>query len=137
MLRNLPLTGEFPVLQNFGDNPKVYTGVRCGEVALRGHNGIDFATPLGTPVLAVQDGTVLAARTDAGGFGQFALLGHEWGQSLYAQLGELKLSQGQTVSAGQQIGLSGNSGLSSAPHLHFGLRIHPFSLADGWCGYVD
>lgn len=137
MLRNPPFLGAFPITQSFGDNPERYTHITCSGVSLRGHNGIDFATPSGTPVLAVQDGVVLAARNDASGFGNFVLLGHEWGQSLYAHLAQLQTAQGVQVATGQPIGLSGNSGVSTAPHLHFGLRITPFSVDDGWCGYSD
>jgi hypothetical protein len=137
MLRNPPFIGQFPVSQPFGANPDRYAGVTCADVALRGHNGIDFATPTGTPVVAVQDGVVLAAREDPAGFGRFVLLGHEWGQSLYAHLAELQVGQGQQLVAGQRLGFSGNSGVADAPHLHFGMRITPFCLADGWCGYVN
>jgi hypothetical protein len=137
MLQNLPFIGSFPISQAFGDHPAHYAGFGCGNTPLRGHNGLDFPTPPGTPVIAVQAGVVLSAGTDPGRFGHFVLLGHEWGQSLYAHLGELRVGQGQQVAAGQPLGVSGNSGRSTAPHLHFGLRIAPFSVADGWCGYSD
>ncbi len=137
MLRNPPFIGNFPISQSFGDNPAQYAFVACGGALLRGHNGVDFATPLGTPVTAVQAGVVLDAREDPDRFGHFVLLGHEWGQTLYAHLAEARVTRGQQVTAGQEVGRSGNSGRSSGPHLHFGMRITPFSVADGWCGYVD
>ncbi|MEZ4581869.1 MAG: M23 family metallopeptidase [Caldilineaceae bacterium] len=137
MLKSPPLNGRFPRLQSFGDNPQEYATVICGDVALRGHNGIDFGAPRGTPVFAVQDGTVLAVGDDEAGFGHYVMLGHDWGQSLYAHLERVAVVQGQPVSGGNQLGFSGQSGNSSVPHLHFGMRIHPFSVADGWCGYSD
>ncbi|RIK34834.1 MAG: hypothetical protein DCC55_32195, partial [Chloroflexi bacterium] len=137
MLRNLPFIGAFPVTQAFGDNPSRYAAVSCAEVPLRGHNGLDFALPTGTPVVSVQDGVVLEARADPDRFGHFVLLGHEWGQSFYAHLSEIHVGRGQQVSAGQQVGRSGAGGLANIPHLHFGLRIIPYSVGDGWCGYSD
>ena len=137
MLKNAPLIGEHPIVQPFGDNPDAYAHIRCGDVALRGHNGLDFGAPAGAPVLAVQDGVVLSVGEEPDGLGKFVLLGHEWGQSLYAHLDQVEVGQGQQVQAGDQLGLSGNTGVSAAPHLHFGMRIHPFSVADGWCGYSD
>ncbi|MCC9074815.1 M23 family metallopeptidase [Litorilinea aerophila] len=137
MLRNLPFVGSYPILQGFGDNPEAYQAIRCGGQPLRGHNGIDYATPPGTPIQAVYEGAVLEAREDPGGFGRFVLLGHRWGQSLYAHLAEIQVQKGQQVQAGQPLGRSGASGNASAPHLHFGMRILPFSIQDGWCGFSD
>ncbi|MEZ4664932.1 MAG: M23 family metallopeptidase, partial [Caldilineaceae bacterium] len=134
MLRHMPFIGNFPISQAFGAN----AGAAPGEAGPPiGHNGLDFAMTIGTPVAAVQNGAVLAAGTDPAGYGEYVVLGHEWGQSLYAHLHETHVVQGQQVQAGDQLGLSGNSGLSNAPHLHFGLRIHPFSVEDGWSGYSD
>ena len=137
MLKSLPIIGTVPIVQRFGDHPEQYGTIACAGVPLRGHNGIDYGAPLGTPVLAVQDGTILELGNEADGFGTYIVMGHEWGQTLYAHLEQATVVQGQVVSGGSQIGLSGNSGRSSSPHLHFGMRISPFSLADGWCGYSD
>lgn len=137
MLRNPPLGNNFPILQSFGDNPAGYADVTCGGVALRGHNGIDYGTPVGTPVLAIQNGAALEVGDDPDGFGRYVVLGHQWGQSLYAHLDQVSVAQGQSVAAGDQIGLSGNTGKTSQPHLHFGMRVNPFTVEDGWCGYVD
>ncbi len=137
MLKSPPFAGQFPMLQSFGDHPERYASIACAGVALRGHNGVDFATPAGTPILAVQDGTVLETGHEPDGFGNYVVLGHAWGQSLYAHLAQINVAQGQPIGGGSQIGVSGNSGASTQPHLHFGLRIHPFSVADGWCGYSD
>ena len=137
MLKQPPFLGNFPVTQPFGANPERYRTLACAGTPLAGHNGVDFALPMGTPIVAVQDGAVLAAGEDAARFGRFVLVGHAWGQSLYAHLDAIGVQKGQPVAAGQPLGRSGNSGFSTGPHLHFGLRIAPFSLADGWCGYSD
>ncbi len=137
MLMNFPFEGDYPIIQIFGDNPQRYAQLSCGGVCQRGHNGIDYALPYGTAVLAVANGVVLAANSDPAGFGQFIVLGHPWGQSFYAHLSQIHVQKGEQVGGGQLLGLSGDSGLCIAPHLHFGMRIIPFSLADGWCGYTD
>lgn len=136
MLRHQPFIGNFPISRIFGDHPASQTAPLDAELST-GHNGIDFLMPIGTPIVAVQSGAVLAAGSDPGGFGHYVVLGHEWGQSLYAHLHETRVVQGQQLQAGDQVGISGNSGVSMAPHLHFGMRIHPFSVEDGWSGYSD
>lgn len=137
MLNNLPFDGEYPIVQQFGDSPRTFRRVRCSGVPLRGHHGVDFGMPVGTPVLAVAGGTVVAARHHAEGFGHYVLLEHHWGQSFYAHLSRLDITAGAELRAGDAIGLSGNSGLSLWPHLHFGLRVNPYTLNDRWCGYTD
>jgi hypothetical protein len=136
MLRNFPFNGDYPILQHFGENPGRYQTVSCGGVSLRGHDGIDYATPVGVQVVAVQSGAVMNCGVDPR-FGAFVLLGHDWGQTLYAHLNECLVVQGQSVSAGQPVGVSGVSGAAERPHLHWGIRIHPFATNDGWCGYSD
>lgn len=128
------------VLQPFGAPGAQHAG-GCGDTPLRGHEGIDLALAAGSPVQAVQAGAVLSL--DRAGshprFGRYVLLGHTWGQSLYANLGEVDaaIGTGMSVGGGQPIGHSGSATPQAAAHLHFGLRINPFSVADGYCGYSD
>ena len=49
----------------------------------------------------------------------------------------IEVTPGQTLRRGQRLGVSGNSGGSTGPHLHFAIRIHPYERADGWGGYSD
>ena len=137
MLKNLPTESRFPVTQGFGEHPEIYADVLCGERGQLGHNGIDFGTPLGTPVIAVQHGSVLRTDFDSTGFGRYVVIGHAWGQTLYAHLSEVTIAPGQNITAGTRIGRSGSSGNSSGPHLHFGMRLQPYDMEDGWCGYSD
>jgi hypothetical protein len=132
-----PFAGKWPITQGWGLNPQVYHTIPYDGVPLKGHNGLDFGTPVGTPLLATDEGKVIRADYEEGGFGHFVLLQHAWGESLYAHLERMDVLQGATVARGQSLGLSGNSGFSSGPHLHFGIRIYPYRRTDGWGGFVN
>lgn len=136
MLANRPFAGSYPILQPFGVAPALHAQFACAGVALRGHEGIDFALPSGTPVLAVQAGTVAAAAQNER-FGRFVVLLHVWGQSIYANLSEISVQPAEAIAAGQAIGKSGATNASNTAQLHFGMRISPYSLTDGWCGFSD
>ncbi len=87
------------------------------------HAGMDFGVPVGSPVLAAADGTVAEVARDAGGYGVHVVLAHPDGTTtLYAHLSRALVEPGGSVLAGQQIALSGNSGSSTGPHLHFEIR---------------
>ncbi len=88
----------------------------------RQHAGVDFQAAIGTPVWAVGDGKVTSAGWQ-GGYGKCVTLRHPSGlESLYAHLSRIDVRAGQHVAQKTVIGHSGNTGLSSGPHLHFGLR---------------
>jgi murein DD-endopeptidase MepM/ murein hydrolase activator NlpD len=90
------------------------------------HAGIDVSVPPGTPVQAAQEGTVAFAGYN-GAYGKVVKLDHPHGFStLYAHNSRLLVYVGQTIAAGQVICLSGSSGRSTGPHLHF--EVHK----DGW-----
>lgn len=95
--------------------------VRPGVVD-ESHPGIDIAVPLGTPVRASGGGAVTATGYEAD-YGLFVLLRHPSGyETMYGHMSRLVAAEGDEVQAGQIIGLSGNSGRSTAPHLHFEIR---------------
>lgn len=88
----------------------------------RMHYGIDMACPQGTPIYATRAGTVTAAAYQAGGAGNYVSINHGDGfASVYMHMTHYVVSAGQTVSAGQLIGYVGSTGLSTGPHLHFGI----------------
>ncbi|MBT2382829.1 M23 family metallopeptidase [Streptomyces sp. ISL-11] len=90
-----------------------------------GHTGQDFAVPIGTPVRAVGAGTVVSVGC-GGPFGISLVVQHEGGwYSQYAHLSALLAAPGTQVRAGQWIGLSGTTGNSTGPHLHFEIRTRP------------
>ncbi len=111
------------ITQYFGNtpfsskNPQVYNG--------SGHNGIDFGTKIGTPILSAGAGVVLGTGdTDTAcngvSYGRWVLIRHSNGlTTLYAHLSVIQAQAGEQVGTRQQIGLSGNTGYSTGPHLHF------------------
>ena len=90
-----------------------------GGIGSRNHQGVDFAIPVGSTVMASSGGTVAQAGW-SGGYGYMVLITHPDGsQTRYAHLSKVLVSAGQSVSQGQKIALSGNTGISTGPHLHF------------------
>ncbi|MER7397007.1 M23 family metallopeptidase [Streptomyces sp. NPDC000151] len=94
------------------------------------HSGQDFVVPTGTHVKAAHEGTVVKAGPNGGGdgpaYGNAIVIkhgGHTYTQ--YAHLSKIEVQVGQKVSAGQQIALSGSTGNSTGPHLHFEVRTGP------------
>lgn len=89
------------------------------------HTGIDWAMPIGQSIWAANDGTVSRTGVDPYGYGNYIYVDHGNGVATrYAHLSAIAVVQGATVTKGQEIGKSGNSGLSTGPHLHFEVRIN-------------
>ncbi|MFZ2167852.1 MAG: peptidoglycan DD-metalloendopeptidase family protein [Minisyncoccia bacterium] len=115
----------FCISQYFGNtafstaNSQIYNG--------HGHNAIDIASPIGTPIYAALGGTVLGTgNTDlvrgCYSFGKWVMVVHGNGLStLYSHLSEIDVTKGQQVNTKQLIGLSGMTGYATGPHLHFGV----------------
>lgn len=94
-------------------------GPRDGKM----HEGIDISVPEGTPVFAAGGGKVIFSA-DHGGYGNVVIIQHADNYfTVYAHNRELLVKEGQTVKQGEKIALSGNTGRSSGPHLHFEVRI--------------
>lgn len=88
------------------------------------HKGVDWATPTGTPVYASCGGTVAKAGWGSG-YGYVVYINHEDGrQTRYGHLSKVLVSVGQKVKQGERIALSGNTGVSTGPHLHFEILIN-------------
>lgn len=123
-----PVDKRYPLTQKFGARPEVY-----GPWGFAGHEGIDFAAPIGTPVIAAADGSVWTLRattitlmkhsTKSGAYGNRLVLRHANGSffTVYAHLDAFAVHEGDVVKAGQVIGTVGNTGNSTGPHLHFSL----------------
>ena len=88
------------------------------------HQGVDWATPIGTSVVASCGGTVSKAGW-ASGYGYCVFIEHEDGkQTRYGHLSKVLVKAGQKVKQGEKIALSGNTGVSTGPHLHFEIRVN-------------
>ncbi len=86
----------------------------------RNHNGIDIGISVGTPVYAAASGTVVISKPNGQGYGKYLSIQHARNYyTVYGHLSELLVRSGQTVTAGQLIAKSGNTGNSTGPHLHF------------------
>jgi murein DD-endopeptidase MepM/ murein hydrolase activator NlpD len=85
------------------------------------HTGVDYAVKSGTEIVAVADGKIESANWGKS-YGIQAVQKVEGGWVIYAHLSKLEIKSGDKVVKGQKIGLSGNTGNSSGPHLHFEMR---------------
>lgn len=125
-----PFIGDYPVSFKFGEAPKWYT-----DITGYPHNGVDFALPVGKPVLACDGGQVVWADQACDGRGLSVHLIHDWGLSVYWHLSELCAKFDCVLKKGDTLGLSGASGWATGPHLHFGIKIkgHEVPGMRGWC----
>lgn len=129
-LDNVIITQYFGNTEFATKNAQIYNG--------KGHTGVDFGAPVGTPIKAAADGVVTGVgNTDlvktCYSYGKWIFIKHPNGLStLYAHLSGQQVKTGQVVKRGDTIGYSGNTGYSTGPHLHFGVyatqgvRIIPF-----------
>lgn len=84
------------------------------------HPGIDFSAPTGTEIYATGDGIVKLARKSRRGYGNVLIVDHGYGyETLYAHCNDFLVKKGDKVKRGQQIAMVGNTGKSTAPHLHY------------------
>lgn len=101
----------------------------------RMHYGLDIATKTGTPVLAAFDGVVRVCKYERG-YGYHVVIRHDNGlETIYGHLSKFKCKPNDRVKAGDEIALSGNTGRSTGPHLHFetrymGMKINPEMIID-------
>lgn len=89
------------------------------------HKGVDFAMPIGTPIIAPADGVVEKVAYQANGAGRYIVIRHgrEY-QTVYMHLSRPLVKAGQSIKRGQRIALSGNTGRSTGPHLHYEFHIN-------------
>jgi uncharacterized protein YgiM (DUF1202 family) len=112
------------ITQYFGQNPEIYAAFNQA-----GHEGLDFVAPVGANIYACADGEVFSVRrpSDGNAYGLHVRIRH-WVNNgeyhtIYAHLSEALVSVGQTVAAGDLIGLAGETGHTYGPHLHLTLKL--------------
>lgn len=89
------------------------------------HYGTDFSAPQGTPVYATGDGVIKFTRKSFNGFGWHIMIDHGFGyETLYGHMSQFNVKSGQSVKRGDLIGFVGNTGKSTAPHLHYEVHIN-------------
>lgn len=89
------------------------------------HNGMDFAAPDGSPIFATANGVIIAADTAFAGYGTMVIIDHGYGyQTRYAHIREFLVNPGAVVQRGQLIAYVGNTGHSTAPHLHYEVLVN-------------
>lgn len=138
--------GNFPVSQGFGANPSYYSQYQIYGVQMKGHEGVDFATPVGTPITAPFDGIILREdfQADFKNYGKVVVL---WSKEQrcavwFCHLEDENTTFKQSFKKGMVLGHTGNTGNTTGPHLHFGLvetdeygnRLH---ANDGFGGFID
>jgi len=147
---NKRITSELKTLENkysdkianLGGNGTLQKPVKSGVITATMyyssgiyHGALDYGIPIGTEVYAAEEGVVLAAGWSNSGYGNYVCLQHANGMRTYYAHGNgtFYVSVGDVVSRGELIMLSGNSGRSTGPHLHFEVRVSPYN----WYGPGD
>jgi len=98
------------------------------------HTGMDFTSPTGTEIYATGDGTVVSVKKSRRGYGMHVEIDHGYGYiTLYGHMSKFNVREGQKVKRGEVIGYVGNTGTSTAPHLHYevikdGKKINPINF---------
>ena len=118
------------------DNPFGAADVVYDRLGYKGHPGIDYKCAEGTTVYACDDGEVTYSG-DAGSAGAMVAIRHSHGQTRYLHLSHLVVRVGDDVERGEEIAWSGNTGLSTGPHLHLDYFPDGEDEGNGYSGRVD
>lgn len=124
-----PFLGQYTISQGFGENATPFY-IQAG---LKGHQGVDWGCPTGTPIIASHDGTIVYIQNSISqGVGLYLFSDDKFNyneqecfyQTIYWHLKDksIKVKLGQKVKAGEVLALSDNTGQSTGSHLHFGLQ---------------
>ena len=131
--------GNFRISQKFGENHNIYE-----QFGLSGHDGVDFACPNGTQLIAPFDGMIISVKNSGkSGYGYHVKI---WNRKnccvLYGHMKSVSVKLWQIVKQGQLIGLSDNTGFSTGPHLHLGVCLtnllgYRLNKNNGFLGWVN
>lgn len=125
-----PIPGHFRYSSSFGYRSDPFTG------RTKYHSGVDFSMPVGTPIYATGDGVIESVKFELFGYGNQVVVDHGFGyKTRYAHLKTVNMAEGMKVKRGECIALSGHSGRSTAPHLHYevlykGNHVNPYNYYD-------
>lgn len=137
MLRR-PFYKQYRLSQGFGENPASYSGF-----GLKGHNGLDYATPKGTTLVSPIDGKITEVGLDVNGYGAYVKIENDVEGHLLAHMSRIDVTVNQEVYEGQELGLSGGqkgdwgAGNTTGAHLHWGRFPKPRNRDNGYAGYED
>lgn len=132
-----PINSTLVITQLFGGNPKWEQYINQYGYTTLGHDGIDIAAVIGTPVYPAWDGK-LKIISQSTGFGLHALITDSRGRvALYGHLSEVFGNDGDTVRAHTPFGKSGSTGNSTGGHVHFGIQESPLVANNGYGGFRD
>lgn len=131
---SLAWEGDWPISQLFGVNPHYYR-----RFGLEGHEGIDIACPVGTPVRAINHSWCVEVGLGEGAYGYYVKLrGHGGEEWVWAHLLPYRLPRpGEWVEPGDRIGFTGESGNTMGAHLHIGYRPAWWDRQGGFIGFTD
>lgn len=122
----MPIETKTAITQGYGSTDFAKSGYKG-----KWHNGVDYRAPLGTPVLASEEGEVVALGDQdsycyKGAYGKFVIINHANNlTTLYAHLSRIAVSKGSAVKRGEVIGYSGQTGYATGPHLHLTVFAQP------------
>lgn len=137
VVKILPQAPQMASFYTWPVKGRVIKGFSGNKKGKGGNSGIKIAAPMGTPVVASNNGVVARTR-QVGGYGKVVLIKHDGGYlSIYSHMNDIKVKRGDVVQAGQQIGTVGKTGNAPEPQLHFEIRknggktpVDPSSLLD-------
>lgn len=134
--------GDYPVSQRYGQNPDYYK-----QFGLAGHEGVDYATPVGVTILCpFEEGVVLRDVDDpkSGAYGEYVVVWDKVQKCAvwYCHLSQNNVTVGQVVKRGQALGSTGNTGNSSGPHLHANFvetddQGNRLNMSNGYQGFLN
>jgi murein DD-endopeptidase MepM/ murein hydrolase activator NlpD len=132
-----PFKGNYRLTQTFG-NKLIINGVDIyAQYGLKGHNGLDYGLPLRTQIIAPHSGKILEKAYDENGYGNYIKIENDKEGSVLAHFDSFQVNVGDEISEGQPIALSGNTGNSTGPHLHWGYYKKPRDRSNGYNGFID
>lgn len=131
-----PVPGTPLITQGFGQNPQIYA-----QFGYKGHNGIDIGMPVGTLLYAPHDGVVTLKDDGTKNYGLYVTIDAATRRSIYGHLSEVLVKDGQSVSQGDPIAKSGQTGMCFGPHLHWTFKLMKNGVVqnkdNGYDGAID